>query len=328
MRVRSGLLLILITAFFTLVSSPVSAQEGDVCDQPNILSANCRFMGKYRALPGYGSLRAAWSPFVIGRAPDFGGVDHNAYGVPGEGDQHIWTDGVPWTAGVYQVVNNTVPGNGYRAEIGWFVSGNKLYAKTRIGIDPTGGTDPNSPNIVWSPLLVQDKAHRQVRATAANSSMSIWAYATIQQVTGDDQVWLTAFALMSDASVPTAAPTAVVPPTATARPLPTNTRPPPPRPSTPTQTATAVPTATSLATATETATASSTPNPTETATETEAPQPATITRRATATATPPAAVEAVAGTDILAMGLVGASGCSLLFALGMGVFAFWFWRRK
>ena len=325
MRVRSGLLFILpFLGFAGLLTSPVAAQQGDVCDQPNILSANCRFMGPYHAIIGFGSLRPSWSPFVVGRAPDFGGVDHNAYGVNGQGDQHIWTQGVPWTAGVYQVVNNVGPGNGYRAEVGWFVGGNKEHTVTRIGIDPTGGTDPNSSNIVWSALLLTDKGHRSVQAIAANSSISIWAWASVVQANGDDQVWVTAFGVMPDPSVPTQTPK-IIPPTNTPLPAPTNARGPAPRPATPTQTVTPAPIPTATSTATETATASSTPSPTETETETETPQPA-ATRRATPTPTPPPAVEAVA-PNMLAMGLVGASGCSLFFALALGGLAFWFWRR-
>ena len=286
-------------------------------------------MGPYRAVIGVGQLRQGWTGFNMGPSnPEFGGVAHNAYGVDNQGDQHIWTNGVPWTAGVYQVVNNTVPGGGYRAEIGWFVGGNKEKTFTRIGIDPTGGTDPNSANIVWSPLQLTDKGHRSVQAIAANTRVSMWAWAAVVQANGDDQVWLTAFALMGDASVPTLTPKS---PTATNTPLPvpTNTRPPAPRTPTPTQTVppTATATSTTEATATNTATATDTPAPTETETVTAVPQLA-LARRATATPTPPPAVDAVAAPNILAMGLVGASGCSLLFAMAMGAFAFWFWRRR
>ena len=192
MRVRSGVLFTLIFLVFAgSFTSPTAAQEGDVCDKPNILSANCRFMGPYRAVIGVGQLRQGWSGFNAGSSnPDFGGVAHNAYGVENQGDQHIWTQGVPWTAGDYQVVNNTVPGTGDRAEIGWFVGGNKEHTMTRIGIDPTGGTDPRSPNIVWSPLLLTDKGHRAVQAVASNTSISIWAWASVVQANGDDQAML------------------------------------------------------------------------------------------------------------------------------------------
>jgi hypothetical protein len=325
MRVRSGLLITVLLVCFTFVlSSPTAAQEGDVCDQPNILSANCRFFGPYRAVPGIGQLRPRWNGYTVGpNAPSFGGVTHDAYDPSVGADQHIWTDGVPWTAGVYQVVNQVVTGNGYRAEVGWFIAGNKLHTMTRIGIDPTGGSDPNSANIVWSPLQVADKGHRNVQAIAANSSVSIWAWASVVQATGDDQVWVTAFALVPDASVPTVAPTSV-PPTSTPRPAPTSTRPPAPRAATPvppTSTPTTAPTETATATATDTET--STPSPTETETATPVPS---ATHRPSPTPTPPPAADAL-GPNTLAMGLIGASSCSLVFALTMGGFAFWFWRR-
>ncbi len=298
-----------------------SAQEGDVCDQPNILSANCRFFGPYRAIPGYGQVRPGWSPFYLGpNEPDFGGITHNAYDPSVGADQRIWTDGVPWTAGVYQVVNNVVPGNGYRAEIGWLVSTNHTTV-ARVGIDPTGGTDPNSSNIVWSPLIPIDKGHRSVRAIAAGSAVSIWAYASIQQTQGADQVWMTAFALMPDSSVPTATPSPILP-TDTPRPLPTNTRP------AATRTPTAVP-ATDTPVPSETPTLTPIPTdtdtPTATPTDTATPRP-TATRRPspTPTATPQVLLM---GVDTVAVGLIGASGCSLVAALALGAFAFWYWRR-
>jgi hypothetical protein len=325
MRVRSGfLIIILLVCFATLISSPVAAQEGDVCDLPNILSSNCRFYGAYIARPGIGQLRPGWSGYFVGpNAPTFGGVTHNAYDPSVGADQRIWTDGVPWTAGVYQVVGNTVPGKGYRAEIGWLVSTNK-DALARIGIDPTGGTDPNSANIVWSPTTNVNKGHRSVQATASGSRVSIWIWASIQQTHGADQVWMTAFALVGDQSVPT-----VAAPTDTPLPVPTNTRAPAPRTALavpPTNTPTSEPTVAATSTATATATATDTDTPSPTATDTDTPA-ATATRRPSPTPTPPPVADAIV-PNFLAMGLIGASGCSLLFALAMGAFAFWFWRRQ
>ncbi|MBE0690358.1 MAG: LysM peptidoglycan-binding domain-containing protein [Anaerolineae bacterium] len=53
-------------------------------------------------------------------------------------------------------------------------------AFTRIGIDPTGGTDPNSPNIVWSGNSQPHDRWEQMTAsaTAAGESATVFLYVT------------------------------------------------------------------------------------------------------------------------------------------------------
>ncbi|MCA9911613.1 MAG: LysM peptidoglycan-binding domain-containing protein, partial [Anaerolineae bacterium] len=53
-------------------------------------------------------------------------------------------------------------------------------AFTRIGVDPTGGTDPNSPNIVWSGNSQPHDRWEQmsVSATAAGATVTVFIYVT------------------------------------------------------------------------------------------------------------------------------------------------------
>jgi hypothetical protein len=323
-----------------LLVSPVNAQGGDVCEQPNVLNAaTCRFPGRVTGVAGYGAVRQGWNAFIAQGSPTFDGETHNGYDPEVGKDQHIFGS-VPWAAGVWQHVNGTAPGNGYRLTVGWFVSTNCVGARGRVGIDPTGGDNPNSPNIVWSDkfsVCASKAGHKSVQAIAQSGRVSIWVWAEIDRTCGcGDQIWVTAVALTGDASVPTATPP---PPTDTPRP-PTPTRVPPtrtftpvPATNTPAPTATALPTNTPAATAT--ATATTTPLPTDTPSPTEPIVPVVAIRRVTPTPTAkPSSLlpsfDDAASTDWLAVGLLGFAGCTFALAIlvGVGMVAFWFWRRQ
>lgn len=322
-----------------LVVSPVTAQGGDVCEQPNVLNAaTCRFPGRISARPGFGGVREGWNPFIVQGSPNFDGITHNGYDPDVGKDQHIFGE-VPWMAGVWQHVNNTAPGNGYRLTVGWFISTNCVGARGRIGIDPTGGDNPNSSHIVWSDKfsVCSSKAgHKSVQTTAQSGRVSIWVWAEVDRSCGcGDQIWVTAVALVGDASVSTATP--APPPTDTPRP-PTPTRVPPtrtPQPTavpathTPTPTATSLPTNTPAATATPTLTAT----PTSTDTPPASPSaPVVAIRRVTPTAKPASllpSLDVADTTDWLVVGLLGFAGCTFMLAVavGLGAAALWFWRR-
>jgi hypothetical protein len=315
-----------------LVALPVSAQgETDPCEAI-VLSQNCRFQRPVGSVAGFGVVYHGWWPYVVAGTTQFDDQYHgNSYDpddmVNGGREQSFFTSNTqPWHAGLYQQVNNVVPGHAYFARAGWFVSQN-ITIIGRIGIDPKGGTNPASPDIVWGegrPLDHQTRINiRGVYAQTTTVTVFIEATSNTPRP-GGDRVWLTAVSLSPDAMY-----TAVVfTPTATGTPVPTNTRPAPTRtatpiPPTPTQTpiVTVVPTATAQDTATATAT------PTETDTPTPIP---TATRRPTATPTQTATPEAqlaVMGVAGVAAGLIGLAGCSLFFAVVFTGVVFWAWRR-
>jgi hypothetical protein len=97
-------------------------------------------------------------------------------------------------AGIYQVITGTIPGDVLQFTIyglGWIGAadnGNDRVSDSvrddgmlmRVGIDPYGGEDANSTNVIWSdfhddPL---DKWNQyQITATAIMTRASVWVYA-------------------------------------------------------------------------------------------------------------------------------------------------------
>lgn len=140
----------------------------------------------------------------------------------------------------------------------WSVDPSPMHM--RIGIDPTGGTDPFSPNIVWSAEANPYDAYQlfTVEAVAAGTSVTVFTYAAPDYRNDDNDVY------WDDASL-----IVLGPPSPTPRP--TNTPGPSP---TPRPTRTPTPSLTLTPTPQPTATATATPTPTQpppTATLTPAP---------------------------------------------------------
>lgn len=139
---------------------------------------------------------------------------------------------VQFNAALFQTVNVS-PGANFRAEAasqvkacsppgggeGFCGSDLSSGAKTRIGIDPDGGTDPNAPEIVWSAWLEpHDRWDRQaVEATSTGGQITVFLYATQNQPYSNNNVWWDDVKLTGGGgggSAP-AAPNAAPPPTAT-----------------------------------------------------------------------------------------------------------------
>ena len=174
------------------------------------------------------------------------------------------------------------PGNGYRASIAWGAPNDPGNFGRQLGIDPTGGTDPNGAGVVWGPIHFGDGRflnyapgegpNIDVKARAAGDTVTVFFLVDHPRSSGDNLIYVDAIALYPDESAPgvvaTATPTAapvaqaaVVQPVVvapTAAPLPT---------ATPTETP--LPTETP----TRTATATATPSPTPTITPTWTPWP-------------------------------------------------------
>jgi len=336
----SALCVVLAALVLAAFTQPVARADSgdDVCgdDQgtaPNIVSVNCRFEGKGNQVDGFGLVHGGWNPFIVSGSPHFDTLDtHNGYGwLPAhQGDEKIDTQGKAWSAGVWQSVPNVIQGHGYRAEAGWVVSQNTT-AEGRIGIDPSGGSDPASPNIIWSRsirLCSSMRCRHIVQAYATGTTLSVFMLVTIANPQGSDNCWMTAVAVKTDVTMPTATPTL----TATPRPTATNTRVPPTR--TPTglpATATPGATATANSTPTETSTETVTPTKTLEPTETETPVPS-ATRRPTPTPTlqPVFALNVLdlKSSTVVATGLLGLSVCGMVLAVAVGGGTLWFWRRR
>lgn len=200
--------------------------------------------------------------------------------------------------------------NESKGNCGGATSGDPSPMHLRIGIDPTGGTDVFSNNIVWSPEQNAYDAwhHFEVEAVARNSTVTVFVYAYPDYRSQDNNVYL------DDASLVIVSP----PPTATRRP-------------TSTPTATPVPTATPLPTETRTATATRLPTntpptsaptiptaPIPTCPPTEVPKPVpTCPPAIMPTPVPTLSVMAqLTSGDGLTLSLVGLLAIAGAFALG------------
>lgn len=122
-------------------------------DPPCGLVKDCSFSDFYNP---DGACSGAWKCFYVS-------AQHPGIGLSqAEGGRTIpsvifKTTNAAFDAGLYQQVSVT-PGVGYRFNILWAVERLNAVAwqdgyqiNRKVGIDPTGGTDPNSPAIKWSP---------------------------------------------------------------------------------------------------------------------------------------------------------------------------------
>ena len=113
-------------------------------------------------------------------ASAFGGLD---YHIEGDAAQMLWSS-YAFDAGVYQPVNGLTRGNGYKFFIKmttfWRGPGHEdsdgVMIK-QVGIDPYGGADPTSNDVIWSKTDANDKAWvgMEVAATAETGTMTVFA---------------------------------------------------------------------------------------------------------------------------------------------------------
>ncbi len=309
-------LLPLLLSFFLIPAASVLAQE------PNLLQ-NPGFERPYIPYPGKENCRiaAGWvaywfegSPEEVTQgyrhAPEYKAAFRSDYPGnrvrSGELAQQYFRSFANFRGGVYQQVPNIPIGAKLRFELwgmtwscdkeekgncGGATSGDPSPMRFRIGIDPYGGVDALSPNIVWSPEQnAYDSWHYfQVDAVARNSWVTVFVYAYPEYRSQDNNVYLDDASLVIIAPPPTNTPrptnTPTKTPTPTNTPAPTNT---PTSTNTPTNTP-VPPTATPTSTNTTTHTVTQTFTPTLTATSTRLPTntpTATLTPIPTATPTP------------------------------------------
>ena len=225
-------------------------------------------------------------------------------------------------AGVWQQVSNIPVGTRLRFELwgmAWScdkeskgncqgaTSGDPSPMHFRIGIDPTGGTDPLSAAIVWSPEQNPYDAwhHFQVEAVAQNQTVTVFVYTYPEYRSQDNNVYI------DDASLVAIAPPPTNTPRPTNTPLPTRT--PQPPTATPLPTETPAPTGTPIPTETPVPPTSTPVPPTATSAPTAPPAP-------TATPTPAsftARLTSGSGPAILLSGLVG---IAIVIAVGTRLF--------
>jgi hypothetical protein len=322
-------------AVSVILSVPHSAYASQPCEPPNMIARPVCDMDSFHGSPPR-QLPDGWTEFILNGDPTYYQADHSFWGGP---NLTIASAGGTFKAGIYTQVLVT-PGAGYRASVAWGAPNAPDTFGRQLGIDPTGGIDPNSPAVIWGPMhwgparilnYPPPDVNIDVKARAVNGSITVFFLTDHPTSTGDNFIFIDAIALYPDES----APAVELPPTHTATPaaapvqqaqvqaaavvaLPTET---------PTATFTPIPTATATATATPS------PTPTTTFSPTPLPTPtATWTPWPTVTAAPPfSLLNAQAQLNQLAqrnypiglalLGLFSLSGAALCIG------SFWWLRR-
>jgi hypothetical protein len=236
------LLLIPIIIFQASITS-LAQDFPDICQQPENILPNCTFD---RGLEG-------WHSFLEAGSAHFGylqgGGECHAPLCPAA---HIVSED-HFIGGIYQQIP-VAKGNNYYANIVWLVFDSLVNDKAahaatggigrRIGIDPFGGTDSRSPNVVWSEdnwrndCKICNVEHVTVTAQADTITVFLridntWKLRAREKgfplPPSKDQFWLDDIGLkqVGGEAIAVQAPTEV-PPTDTPEPTPTDTPPAPP----------------------------------------------------------------------------------------------------
>jgi len=335
----AALFCILGLAFLT--AQPVLAS--DPCNPPNIIPQPVCDMDSFHGTPPR-QVPDGWSEFVLAGEATFYQDDHTFFGGP---NLTISNSGGTFKAGIFTQVGVT-PGAGYRASIAWGAPNAPDAFGRQLGIDPTGGTDPNSPTVIWGPMHWGDgrilnypppDVNIDVRARALSGTLTVFFLTDHPHSTGDDIILIDVIALYPDES----APPVEIPPTSTptpepptpepvveavevaqiaalAAPLPTDT------PLPPTPTVTPLPTDPPTATPTATFTPTPPPTPTPTFTATWTPWPTVTPDSGFALAGAQLQVVQIARSSppvgLLSLGLLSFSGAGLC----MG--SLWWLKRR
>lgn len=278
-------------AIVLLPAGRILAQGGDPCDPGNLIW-NCRFDSFTGSPPE--QVPAGWSPFVASGSLTFMQDSDTVFGAP---SLRMWSNGGTFTAGILTQVGDLQPGATYQASWGWGGPNVPDTFGRKLGIDPTGGTDPLSPNVIWGPLhygpgrilnrpgpYSPTNPNLSVAAVAQAPTMTVFVWVEHPRSTGDNFIFVDQVGLRLDPNAAPPPPTAAPPtdtPVATATPLLPTATPTAPPTATPTDLPTETPSPTPTDTPTPTATPTSTPSPTATAT----PSP-TLTPTASPTLAP------------------------------------------
>jgi hypothetical protein len=238
LKLRIILFLILVTFLFGIAPSVVLTQDNppDVCQQSENILPNCNFDGG----------KDHWQSFTEDGSAIFevlqgGGGCHAPLCPAG----YIVTES-HFVGGIYQQVP-VAKGNTYYANIVWlvfdsFVNDNSVFDQVggigrKLGIDPFGGTDPTSGNIIWGPENTRNDCkicgNQEVTATAQADTITLflriddkWRQRAAEKgfsiPVSKDQFWIDDIGLkqVDGSAAPAAVPPTDTPPPPTDTPVP------------------------------------------------------------------------------------------------------------
>lgn len=164
-----------------------------------------------------------WQSFVLNGDVTFANTIE--YFWPGaehtEGDtSQLIISKTAFTAGIYQKISGVTPGVTYAAKAAMLAFFESPAAPTNhgtmqklVGIDPSGDTDPNSPNVVWSDIDDHDEApwvDVRVAAVAQSTTITLFVRVNCLQAVShpslDDQVFIDAVMLARAPTVSASSP--------------------------------------------------------------------------------------------------------------------------
>ncbi len=310
--------------FITVLLTPeITSAASEPCSPPNVIPASVCDMDSFYGDPPR-QIPQGWTPFVLSGDLTFMQDVDTLWGAP---SLRMWSNGGTFKAGIFTQVQVT-PGAGYRASVAWAAPNEPDTFGRQLGIDPTGGTDPNGGTVVWGTthwgpgrLLNYPPGkgpNIDLTVRAQSEVITVFFVTDHNRSTGDNVIFVDAIALYPDESAPalvapTVTPVAVV--VAAAVPVAQPTATPVPPTSTPFPTDT--PTVTPIPTATETPTPL--PTPTHTVTPRWTPLP---------TITPVTGMGSLDLADLAGQrpGLMW--GIGLLGLAGAGIFGGSLWRIR
>lgn len=145
-----------------------------------------------------------WNKFVLSGALKQSGWYGHSHS--GNWSQSLYDSGT-WTAGIYQNCTGATPGHVYTASV-WVAgladsggSQGSADIKFKIGVDPAGGTDASSANVVWSTEIVPNKTWTKISQGATAVGVSVTVFIKAQNVS-----WAPRYAAIDDASITDEAP--------------------------------------------------------------------------------------------------------------------------
>ncbi|MFC2037996.1 hypothetical protein ACFLYD_08590, partial [Chloroflexota bacterium] len=211
---------------------PVRAGARNPCIEAGNLTQNCGFDHFVEHAEGDKRLQvpAGWGYYILAGNMDFRPSNDTYWGEPS-----LWllSDGVPFRGGIYQQVPVTA-GVVYQADAGWAAVTQPDFER-KLGLDPTGGSDPLAPTVVWGPATrgIDSWPDLTVSTRATGPTMTVFVWVDHPTTYGNDWIFIDAVGLWPDPSQPPATPTPKPSLTPTRRP-PTRTPSPVPPTATPT----------------------------------------------------------------------------------------------
>jgi YVTN family beta-propeller protein len=225
--IQVSILIFILALFLAYPLSPFAraafARPATLTD-PCAYDSNNLFTNGMMRYPGvgsaYGTVAEGWTPFIFsGNPPNFNVVDNEGIDENPGTSQQIFEINT-FDAGIQQTVNNLQIGTNY-----WMRWGYSLAAKSyggpnirvntigrQFGVNPYGGTDPHSAQIIWGPILwngavAVNRPEMTIVFTARATSATIFlrAIASVNDG-GENRVWIDALCMEPRPDLPTSPP--------------------------------------------------------------------------------------------------------------------------